>query len=230
MNCETVQDLLIVPAGERSSVVMMLVDAHLKGCQACNEARRAQQLIGASLQTYPTPLMPQGFAERILPRVFAEDAQRHRRRKLAALGLTGMLVFGLILGLTLNAFVSRSPDYAMLDGKLVLQSERPTIVGVAFDAGSALSGVQFTIDLPTGMQMADQPGVRHLSWMGELRKGQNLLKLPVIAHAGTHGLLVAELNKGEEHRTFSLPVLAEEPASFGTRLTQQLTHTFNWQS
>jgi len=115
-------------------------------------------------------------------------------------------------------------------GKLILQSERPTTVGVAFDAGSRLKNVRFTIDLPAGMQVVGQPSMRHLSWMGELHKGQNLLKLPVIAHAGTDGLLTAELSQGSDHRTFNVSVLAEAPLPLESRLWHGLVQVFDWRS
>jgi len=227
MNCEITQALLDVPASEIPDATMVQVQTHLETCPACSKAWRMKRLLSASLKASPTPFLPEGAADRLLARVFAADAQRRRRRTAVSVGLAAILVLGLVLGFTLNEFVTPAPDYALRGGKLILQSERPTTVGVAFDAGSTLKNVRFTIDLPVGMQVADQPGLRHLSWVGELRKGQNLLRLPVIAHAGTAGLLTAELSQGGGRRTFSVSVLSEEPAPLASRLWRGLTQVFD---
>jgi len=230
MNCEIPQALLDVPASEIPDATMAEVKLHLETCSACNKAWRMKRLLSTTLTATPVPVLPEGTADRILARVFAADAQRRRRHTAAFVGLATALVLSLILGFTLNEQITPIPDYTLRGGRLILQSERPTTVGVAFNAGSTLKNVHFTVDLPAGMQVAGQPGLHHLSWMGELRKGQNLLKLPVIAHAGTNGLMTAELSRGTERRTFSVSVLAEEPAPFASRLWRGLTQAFNWRS
>ena len=230
MNCEIPQALLDVPASEIPDAVMAEVRVHLETCSTCNKAWRMKRLLSTTLTASPAPVLPEGTANRILARVFAADAQQRRRHTAAFIGLAAALVLSLILGFTLNEQITPIPDYTLRGGRLILQSEHPTTVGVAFDSGSTLKNVRFTVDLPAGMQVAGQPGLHHLSWMGELRKGQNLLKLPVIAHAGTDGLMTAELSRGAERRTFSVPVLAEEPAPFASRLWRGLIQAFNRRS
>ena len=230
MNCEIPQALLDVPTSDIPDATMAEVKLHLETCSACHKAWKMKRLLSTTLMASPAPVLPEGAADRILARVFAADAQRRRRHTAAFVGLAAALMLSLILGFTLNEQITPIPDYTLRGGRLILQSERPTTVGVAFDAGSTLENVRFTVDLPAGMQVAGQPGLHHLSWMGELRKGRNLLKLPVIAHAGTDGLMTAELSRGTERRTYSVSVLAEEPAPFASRLWRGLTQAFNWRS
>ncbi|HVC29166.1 MAG TPA: hypothetical protein VNF48_06395 [Gammaproteobacteria bacterium] len=230
MNCEILKTLLDVPASEIPDGAMADAQIHLETCHACSKAWRMKRLLSATLKASPAPILPDAAAHRILTRVFTVDTQRRHRRTVISAGLAAVLILGLILGFTLNQFVTPVPEYAVQGGKLILQSERPTTVGVAFDAGSRLKNVRFTIDLPAGMQVVGQPSMRHLSWMGELHKGQNLLKLPVIAHAGTDGLLTAELSQGSDHRTFNVSVLAEAPLPLESRLWHGLVQVFDWRS
>jgi len=230
MNCEIIQTLLDVPAHEIPESVMLQVQTHLQNCRNCDRAWQAQRLLATSLRSQPAPAVPDGFETDILARVFAADVRNRRRRTALAFGLAATLLFGIVLGLLLGDLAGRRADYEVSDGRVVLQSERPTTIGVAFDAGTALKEVRFTIDLPAGLQVAGQPGVHHLSWTGELRKGQNLLKLPVIADAGTDGALVAVLSSGSASRTFQLQVVAEKPATFATRLGQRITQALGLRS
>ncbi|HVA55903.1 MAG TPA: hypothetical protein VNI53_08950 [Gammaproteobacteria bacterium] len=230
MNCEILKALLDVPASEIPDAAMADVNIHLETCHACSKAWRMKRLLSATLKASPAPILPDAAAHRILTRVFTADTQRRHRRTVISVGIAAVLVLGLILGFTLNQFITPVPEYAVRGGDLILQSERPTTVGVAFDAGSTLKNVHFTIDLPAGMQVAGQPSMRHLSWMGELHKGKNLLKLPVVAHAGTDGLLIAELSQGSDHRTFNVSVRAEAPLPLVIRLWHGLIQAFDWQS
>lgn len=230
MNCEILKQLLDVPAAEIPDATLADAQIHLETCRACNKAWRMKRLLSAALKASPAPVLSEAAAHRILARVFTADTQRRHRRAVMSIGIAAVLVLGLVLGFTLNRFLAPVPDYVMRGDKLILQSERPTTVGVAFDAGSTLKDVRFTIDLPEGLQVAGQPGVHHLTWVGELHKGKNLLKLPVIARAGTDGLLTAELSQGTDHRTFNVSVRAEAPLPLGSRLWHGLTQAFDWRS
>ncbi len=228
MNCELLKKLLDVPATEIPDATLADIHIHIESCHACNQAWRMKQLLSAALKASPAPMLSEAAAHRILAQVFAADTQR--RRNVMSVGIAAVLVLGLALGFTLNHFMVPVPDYVMRGDKLILQSERPTTVGVAFDAGSTLKDVHFTIELPAGIQVAGQPGVRHLTWVGELHKGKNLLKLPLVAHAGTDGLLTAKLSQGTDHQTFNVSIRAEAPLPMGSRLWHGLAQAFDWRS
>ena len=224
MNCEISQSLLDVPAAEIPAAARAQIQAHLETCAACRTTWRTQRLLGAALAAVPAPDFSEAAGQRLLARVFAADSHRQQRKLLTA--AAAVLVAGLAVALALVRYTP-TPGYEFHDGTLILQSEQPTTVGVRFDSGAALENVRFTIDLPQGMQLAGQPGLRHLSWVGELRKGQNLLKLPVVAHAGTHGVLTAELSQNGGRRRFSLAVFTSQPDPLAVRVWHGLTHSFD---
>lgn len=209
MNCETVRAWLDAATLGSPDALAGPMRSHLDRCPDCRRVWAAQRRVATALAAVTAPTLLPGSADRLLAMVFAADARRHRPplRWAAA----AVVVFGLILGFTLKGFPSRGPGYALRRGTLIVPSVRPTTVGVAFDASAARARVRFTIDLPAGMAVAGQHGAHHVSWTGSLRKGRNLLKLPVIARVGAQGLLTAELNWGSGHRTFRLPVRAVDP-------------------
>ena len=226
MNCEMSQALIDLSAEEMPPSAALELRAHLQACPACRRLGGAQRLLLKALQVSPVPGLPAAMQGRVLERMFALYAKRRRRRLSVAAGLAASLLLGLALGVLLTG--KSAPDYTMQNGVLMLPSERPTVVGIAFNANAALENVQFTIDLPEGVQVGRQPYLHRVSWTGELRKGQNLLKLPLLAHRGAQGVLRAELDHGTEHREFTVPILAQETSWGGRRLWQGLRRAFDW--
>lgn len=230
MNCDIVQGLLDSAEHAIPAAVKTQLDAHLAACPACYKVWQLKRLVTGLLQVSPAPPVPDDLGARLLPRIFRLAAQRHRRRIAYATAMAAVLVLGLVLGFVLNRQLQPAPDYAVRSGRLILRSERPTTVQVAFNSAATLDQVQFTIDLPAGMHISGQPGRRHLSWVGTLHKGRNLLELPVVAHAGTAGVMTAKLRRGEARREFTLSVVAVEPAPYPARLWREVSQTLHWQS
>lgn len=226
MNCEMSQALIELSAKEMPPAAAEELRAHLQTCPACRKVRVAQRLLLKALQADCVPGMPAGLPARVLERVYVRDAQRRRRRLSVAAGLAASLLLGLVLGVLFTG--KPAPDYSLQNGVLMLPSERPTVVGIAFTANSTLENVQFTIDLPDGVLVGNRPDLHRVSWIGELRKGQNLVKLPLLAHRGALGVLKAELDHGTDHREFTVPILAQETPWGGKRLWQSLWHAFHW--
>lgn len=226
MNCEMSQALIELSAEEIPPAAAAELGAHLQTCPACRKLRVAQRLLLKALQAGCVPDMPATMPERVLERVFVRDAQKRRRRLSVTAGLAASLLLGLVLGVLLVG--KSAPDYSLQNGVLMLPSERPTVVGIAFNANATLENVQFTIDLPDGVHVGNQAEAQRVSWTGELRKGQNLVKLPLLAHRGAQGVLRAELDHGSEHREFTVPILAQETPTGGVRLWQSLGQVFDW--
>ncbi len=200
MNCKLCQRLLdSCIAGQPSATLQ----AHLATCTACSRYWRRQRQIRQTLASVPAASPPPDFTRRVLSAAFT-GIQRRRRRTLAALGLAASLVLTLGLSLGVARLGMQHPGYQVSGGELLLPSETATTVQLAFDAGDTLHHVQFTLALPEGVEVRGYPQARHLRWQGELRKGRNLIQLPMIAHAGAHGALVAHLHHGDSERTFRL--------------------------
>jgi len=74
-------------------------------------------------------------------------------------------------------------------------------VRLMFEAQSDIQQVSLSIDLPNNMQLAGYPGRKQLSWQTSLKKGSNVLALPVMAVDPGEGELVARLNYGDKSKT-----------------------------
>ena len=71
-----------------------------------------------------------------------------------------------------------------------------------FDSRAALRDVEFTVDLPIGIELAEHPGQRRVVGRAELADGLSALPLTLVAREGSGGQLAARLRFGEDQKTF----------------------------
>jgi len=82
----------------------------------------------------------------------------------------------------------------------------PHTVNLAFESRTALEDIEFTVDLPAGIELADRPGLRRVAWKTRLAAGNNLLPLTIVARGGRGGQLAARVRQGDELKTFVVDV------------------------
>lgn len=82
-------------------------------------------------------------------------------------------------------------------------------IRLAFYSGQSLEGARITIRLPENVALVGYPGRRELSWTTSLKKGDNLLRLPVIATQIAHGELVADIEYQDQVKTLTLGLEAK---------------------
>lgn len=114
MRCRAVQQKLDLHAGQGlAPSVQRQVEAHLRNCPACRDARERLERLRVLLEAVPATPVPEGFAERVLARVGQRESTAGRggfdrsRRALwrqvrAGVGTAAALAAGLLLGLFLG--------------------------------------------------------------------------------------------------------------------------------
>jgi hypothetical protein len=85
---------------------------------------------------------------------------------------------------------------------VVLAVAQPHTVNLLFTSQARFDEVEFTLDLPPGIELTDRPGVRRLDWRAPLAAGNNLLPLMLVARRGQGGELAARLKHGGAQKTF----------------------------
>jgi len=77
-------------------------------------------------------------------------------------------------------------------------------IKLAFFSAEPLTGAKITIHLPENVALVGYPGRRELSWTTNLKKGDNLLRLPIIATQIARGDLVANIEYENKMKTLTL--------------------------
>jgi hypothetical protein len=126
-----------------------------------------------------------------------------RAQRIVAFTFLG--AFGLtMLTVVLTGLAVRSPSArrAPETPAVTLRLDEPHTVNLVFAARAVLAEVEFTIDLPAGVELAEHPGERRVTGRAKLAAGSNALPLTVVARNGSGGQLAARLRSGADQRVF----------------------------
>lgn len=175
--------------------------AHRAECPACRRYDHQMRAMLSGLAALPLP----GSAA---PAEWPERAVGWRGLALAA---ALVLAFGGGV-LVQQSLDSGRPGQAV--DTVVLAPGDTREVHLAFSTPRALEPVEFTVELPAGVELAGRPGERVVRWQGRLAEGRNRLRLPLEMTAGSSGgELVARIRHGGGTREWHV---ALEPAAAGT--------------
>ena len=155
------------------------------------------------MTTPPTDTKPDAAPQRPKP----TRAQR-------AVAFTFLGAFGLtMLTVVLTGLYVRSPSSRRTAEApaVTLAIGEPRTINLVFDARAALADVEFTVDLPLGIELADQAGQRRVMGRAKLTAGDNALPLTLVARSGRGGQLAARLRHGDDQKVFVVDVTVAEP-------------------
>jgi hypothetical protein len=82
----------------------------------------------------------------------------------------------------------------------------PRTVNLVFAARAPVAEVEFTVDLPPGIELKTHPGDRRVVGRAQLTRGDNALPLTLVARDGNGGQLAARLQHGDQQKTFVVDV------------------------
>jgi hypothetical protein len=125
---------------------------------------------------------------------------------LGAFGLTMLTV--VLTGLYVRSPSSRRTAEAPA---VTLTIAEPRTINLVFDSRAALADVEFTVDLPLGIELADHAGQRRVVGRAKLTAGDNALPLTLVARSGGGGQLAARLRHGDDQKVFVVDLTVTEP-------------------
>lgn len=202
--------------GQLDQVSEHAFEVHLAECADCAKVASQARGLGQALRQMPVPKMSPGFAERAL-----RNARRADRPTVTQAPVGNWLAGFAGAAATASCFaialwIWQPGGRANLEAGTQAQLQARTValsVGevqsmrLRIDAPRDFAQVNFSIDLPEHVQLAGQPGVRAITWKGQLNKGENLLELPLVAEALGSGTLAARVSWGEFERNISTSVV-----------------------
>lgn len=88
-----------------------------------------------------------------------------------------------------------------------LQPQHTKQIQVAVAAPRSMDEVQFTIELPEGIELEGYPGQRVVGWQGRLSKGRNRLTLPIrVTRNADDGELIARIRHADGGSELRVPL------------------------
>ena len=173
------------------------VREHLNICEDCRRRYHHATAVLAAVRKLSPPDPHPDFVDRAIARAIRPAAAEAYPRRRALLGMA--LAASLVLGIAAGAYLSlRSAPVQMV----ALAVERPETVRMVFDSAKPLQAATLSIALPENIELVGFGGRREIAWQTDLREGQNLLQLPLVAHGAVKDEMVARLSHGAGSKTF----------------------------
>jgi hypothetical protein len=136
----------------------------------------------------------------------AEQSKPTRGSRAVAFGFIGAFALTMLTVIGTGLFV-RSPSTRAPDAEVVtLTIGEPRSLNLVFDSATNLGDVEFTVDLPMGIELADHPGQRRVVGYAALSGGSSALPLTLVAREGQGGQLAARLRSGDHQKTFVVDI------------------------
>lgn len=187
--------------------------AHGAQCRSCGNAAISERRLRSALRALPAPRSRPGFAREAirLARLTngAHDRIARKRDALFAFGGAAAASIGVAAVL-----MWRGPVHVPQPDRPTLMAIQPVSMGHDFQTVAMTIGhvesvrlridsprdfdqVRFSVELPDHVWLSEQPGIRAMTWAGSLRKGENVLELPLVAQSNSTGLMTARVAWGE---------------------------------
>lgn len=183
------------------------VELHLSVCRDCRGTLDAAARLRVQLADLPVDGPDEAFFTRVLEQARQQqpdDASRPPRlavlhRRVLAAAAVVLVSAGVLLS-THTWFPSTSPPVVSIT------LETPTPVNIVFSTMEDLKGARVSLQLPDGVELDGYSGRQMLAWTTDLRKGKNVLRLPLVAYGAPTEDLVATVAHGDDAKTFRLTV------------------------
>ena len=190
--------------GELDAEQAHAVERHADTCDACRLALQDRLQLRAELAGLPIEGPSEDFFDTALVRA-ARRSDERGKPWFARVGgaMAAAFAFLFITGVLVQpANLTSSSDIP----EVTISMHEVTPVNLMFSSEVALQDARVSLQLPEGVQLAGFSGRDTLSWTTDLKKGNNILKLPLVGHLAMSDTLVATLEHASGSKTFELQV------------------------
>jgi len=181
-------------------------EVHLSSCGDCAALLASRNQLLDSLKAMPVVGPSEGFEGRALRTAINQGSHdQHRRGFVVGFGSAAVAALALWVVVGVTPFPvsesNKSEELAKI-AKNVEEKDIPEFaialneqrdIKLAFYSAEELKGAQITLQVPENVAVVGFPGQRELAWKTNLAKGNNMLRLPVIATGANGGQLIAQI-------------------------------------
>ena len=210
MTCEKLTDKLDdYMDGELDASERSLLDEHIAGCESCADSVRRERRMRDVMGQYAKVSVPQRddvWFDHALSQATVAGA-KHEGRTAWFRGFASAAVIAVALW-TIAGILSEEPlDTSPRPSPLVTMAlNTPQTVNLVFSSESEMKDATLRLQLPPGIRLVGFEDRRQIAWTTELRAGQNVLPLRLIATSRQGGVVLATLRHENEDRAFRLIV------------------------
>ena len=203
MDCLQTRQFIDAPA--RGETPPAEFQTHLDTCELCRE-RYGATLLEAELLIADSPEPRAGFVDEAIGNAIA--AGEHRRAWPLAAAAT-IAVLGIALGILFGTMESGVDSAPVM--QVALEPYEGKLVRVVINSTVQRDDATFTIELAENLQLDGYPNMHLVSFNTALRRGKNLLELPLTLTDTSDSHFEVGLRYGSTHNQLRVQVNALEP-------------------
>ncbi len=191
---------------ELDGSLLLQFEEHANHCPQCSEMVTQAQNMRRTLRSIPVPMPEAEFFEQALTRIVAMT-QKHEHRRWLATGFGSAVAAGLVGWMILGQPVedSATVDQAPIAG-LTVTIGTPKTIRFSIDSAVELTDANLVVMLPAGIEVVGFVLQREIEWTTTIKKGPNILELPIVVLSGTGGTIFARVEHENKTKSFEVTI------------------------
>ena len=194
-----------------------VLERHVAECPSCRAALERAERLKAALRAQPVPGPSAGFFERAIVEAAKVRPPRRQSPRIVAAGFLGAFAASVLTVIVTGLWV-RAPESQQPVSEVAMSLHETKTVNLVFAAGMPLDDVAMSLELPVGIELAGHPAAHEVEWNTQLRAGNNVLPLELVAVDGLGGRLVARLKHGDDEKVFVVNLKVSQRSNQGVTL------------
>lgn len=194
---------------------------HFDTCPACQRDLAELEILRLNLRDMPIEPARKNFAVEAIAAATGSDAPVTQNRTgfmhWFGAGFAGALVAGLVLWGVITSHAPSIPQAPQAGFSISLY--QPQKISLAFNSPADIRDVTVSIELPREFEVVGHEGRRLLSWKTNLKKGRNILTLPVVARGEGKGMMIARLSRNKQTKMLQVLLTTAKPGLSRYRVT-----------
>ena len=173
---------------------------HLGECHGCHQAWQQELQFRQLMKEQDVPPPAFGMEERAFAKLPRASEKSNKNAFVA--GFSGAMAAGIMIVVVAAMFFNPAVQQPLPNITLSLYESKK--VKMVFDVPEKVANATFSLKVPAHIAIAGKAGLHQIEWKTALKKGKNLLSLPIVANAAKSGELVAEIRYGDQVKTFRM--------------------------
>jgi hypothetical protein len=176
-----------------------MVAGHYRSCSTCAGKYQDALAVIHELKKADVPPASADFASRAIARATRADQRPSVR-------VPGRLSAGIAASLVMLALIAVffSLNITDQDNAVVLLGGEVKVIKVAIDSVHAIDGVKMTIDISENLEISGYEDQKIISWNADLKKGTNVIALPISAIARGEGEITTRVRLNDKVKIFKI--------------------------
>lgn len=207
MNCRDCKENLdLYIDRELDSSLRLQFEEHANECSTCSEMVAQEHDMRKALQSIPVPMPAAEFFNQSLARTVKMTVKRDRMRWLVS-GFGGAVAAGVVGWMILGQPVNDSAigDQVPIAGMTVTIGI-PKTIRFSIDSAVELTDANLVVMLPAGIEVVGFDLQREIEWTTTIKKGPNILELPIVVLSGTGGTIFARVEHENKTKSFEFTI------------------------